>query len=627
MLKKSQTIKLSNLSSLKKSLMSIDVVIPTLLFLGVLAVYTHNLSPSIYGYDSGDYASAIIAKGVPHPSGYPLYTMLGILFNLLPFQTPAWRIGLVSVFSSAFAVFLSYFIILELLRNRMAALFGALSIAFFYPFWLYAEVVEVLSLNSFFVLLLLFLTIKFHKTKKVFFAYLLSFSAGLSLTNNEVIILLFPAVSIVFLSNWKQILKPKIILLCILFFILGLLPYIYIPIAASFHPIINTGNGSTIKSFLDIVLRRYYGWGTNSPAPFNYNLINIYLTFIIKETGIVFLLVSFVGVVFLAYKRELTALFILLLGIILTGPFFFVYSRTGLFGFFQLGLLERFIISSYILFAILFSIGLYLIASLINKSLQFLLSKVNPKTSKRSFLFVILLIFFLYPVKLFSSHSISTDFHNVWIGDNLAKDILNSLPKNSVAIVSNDTAVFNIRYIQLAENIREDVFVPVHFSDFRDYAIKKGFISKQNSFNKEGKGLKIKEADSLLKILSSIKSSIPVYFLYIPQYNQDKLKEIKFIPYGFLFKLEDDKDLRPTKEEYIKQQENLLGKTHAQDFARYKSLIATNYNFISIFSLYFEAYLNKWEYLSSHYNDSVSGKIFLDKATEIKPMSNNYPTQ
>src|SRR3989344_4086918 len=147
-----------------------DFFIPFLLFFCVFFVYLHNLSPSIYGYDSGDFATAIIAKGIPHPSGYPLYTMLGILFNMLPIgQAIAWKIGLVSVFSSAFAVLFSYFIILELLKNRTAAVFGALSIAFFYPFWLYAEVVEVLALNSFFVVLLIFLAVKFHKTKKMFF--------------------------------------------------------------------------------------------------------------------------------------------------------------------------------------------------------------------------------------------------------------------------------------------------------------------------------------------------------------------------------------------------------------------------------------------------------------------------
>ncbi len=621
----------STILNLRKYLLSVDFVVPFLLFIGVFLVYLHNLSPSIFGYDSGDFATAIITKGVPHPSGYPLYTMLGILFNLLPFQTVAWKIGLVSVFSSAFAVLFSYFIILELIRNKTAAVFGALSIAFFYPFWLYAEVVEVLSLNSFFVVLLIFLAIKFHKTKKIIFAYLLSFSAGLSLTNNEVIILLFPALGIVFFSNWKQILKLKAILLCILFFILGLLPYIYIPIAASFHPIINTGDGSNLKNFLNIILRRAYGWGivSKTPQSFNYNIFNFYFLSIVKETGIFFLVLSFFGAIYLIIKKNFVILGILVIGIILTGPFFFLYSRTPLADYFQLGIFERFIISSYILFGILFYIGVYFIAYSTDKLVYLLLHRINPENSKIPLITIVLLIFCLYPFHLFSTHFVSTDLHNTFIGDNLAKDILNPLPKNSIIIQIHDTSVYNTRYSQIAYDTRTDILAPISYKDYLSYAEDNGLISFQNLLINKDRELKHKSTATIVLMgLNSIKQKTPVFFLYPPDFDKNKYNDIKFIPYGLLQKLANDKDLGLTKEEFIKQQENILNKTQAQDFIKDRSLVLTNYNFISISSIYFAAYLNTSKYLFVHYHDTKAANIYLDKAQRLDPLGNsNYHLQ
>ncbi len=46
--------------------------------------------------DSGEFISAACVLGVPHPSGYPLYTMLAHVFTYLPFGSVAWRVNLCS---------------------------------------------------------------------------------------------------------------------------------------------------------------------------------------------------------------------------------------------------------------------------------------------------------------------------------------------------------------------------------------------------------------------------------------------------------------------------------------------------------------------------------------------------
>src|SRR4030067_2379683 len=49
------------------------------------------LSNANFGSDGGDLLAAILTQGIPHPSGYPTYTLLGQLFQYLPFSTPVFR--------------------------------------------------------------------------------------------------------------------------------------------------------------------------------------------------------------------------------------------------------------------------------------------------------------------------------------------------------------------------------------------------------------------------------------------------------------------------------------------------------------------------------------------------------
>jgi hypothetical protein len=50
----------------------------------VFLVYLTTLAPSVLQIDTGELASAQALLGIAHPTGYPLFTMLGYLFTLLP---------------------------------------------------------------------------------------------------------------------------------------------------------------------------------------------------------------------------------------------------------------------------------------------------------------------------------------------------------------------------------------------------------------------------------------------------------------------------------------------------------------------------------------------------------------
>src|SRR3989339_1682536 len=50
----------------------------------VFIIYLFTLAPSVIQIDSGELAAVQKTLGIAHPTGYPLFTLLGYLFTLLP---------------------------------------------------------------------------------------------------------------------------------------------------------------------------------------------------------------------------------------------------------------------------------------------------------------------------------------------------------------------------------------------------------------------------------------------------------------------------------------------------------------------------------------------------------------
>ena len=62
------------------------------LLIGVLIVYLRTLLPGAVGGDPGELQFVPALLSLPHPTGTPLYCLLGKLWSLLPLgPTVAWR--------------------------------------------------------------------------------------------------------------------------------------------------------------------------------------------------------------------------------------------------------------------------------------------------------------------------------------------------------------------------------------------------------------------------------------------------------------------------------------------------------------------------------------------------------
>jgi hypothetical protein len=120
------------------------------------SVYGLTLAPGLtwahYGADGGDLVSAAHTLGVPHPPGYPTYTLLAWLFTRLPMGNVAWRVNLLSALSSAAAaVFICRAVVhLAAKAPRAPAIVAGLGAAWSYAFaplvWGQALIAEVYAL-------------------------------------------------------------------------------------------------------------------------------------------------------------------------------------------------------------------------------------------------------------------------------------------------------------------------------------------------------------------------------------------------------------------------------------------------------------------------------------------------
>src|SRR5262245_45286766 len=116
---------------------------------GVFAVYALGACPTIYVGDSGELTTAVAVLGIPHPTGYPLYVLLGKLWTLLlPVGSIAWRMSLFSAACGALACGLLYRLGRRLDLHPVAAAFAALLLAVSPSFWAEATVQRVYTLNA-----------------------------------------------------------------------------------------------------------------------------------------------------------------------------------------------------------------------------------------------------------------------------------------------------------------------------------------------------------------------------------------------------------------------------------------------------------------------------------------------
>ncbi|MEW5853781.1 MAG: DUF2723 domain-containing protein [Myxococcota bacterium] len=213
-------------------------------------IYLATLQPSVVGGDAGELMDAALTGGVAHPPGYPLYTLLLRLFAALPGLDVGVRMNLLSALLGALACGLLAEAVTTVSRAPWAGVLAGGMFALSHRVWPHATSAEVFALNNMLTAALLALAARYAEHASFRTVALTAFCAGLALANHHTSIFV-----VIPVLGWMGRAFPRALLLLPL----GLIPYVYLPLAARSAAAVTWGDPSTLTGLVEHVLRREYG--------------------------------------------------------------------------------------------------------------------------------------------------------------------------------------------------------------------------------------------------------------------------------------------------------------------------------------------------------------------------------
>jgi hypothetical protein len=282
-------------------------------FLFVLLLYESmapsRLSSANFGADGGDFLTAAITKGIPHPSGYPLYLLISDLFQRIFTTSLIWRQVQVSVIPGALTTAILFLLIcfessgIPNVEKWICSLLAAIALAVSPIFWSQSVIIEVYALNAFFVgcaLLWIFLITGIWKSQiksKLAIICLLAWVCGLGLGNHTTYILLYP---VVFYGIYRLIqsgMSKPLVVLCLLGWFSGLITYAILPFRAALHPPINWGDPDNLQGFIWLITGGDYHQNFFSIQPQEYlKRLSSWINIIFEQFGLLGVIVAALGV-------------------------------------------------------------------------------------------------------------------------------------------------------------------------------------------------------------------------------------------------------------------------------------------------------------------------------------------
>jgi len=426
-------------------------------------VYIFTTAPGLTFTDSGELAAVCSTLGVAHPTGYPLFTILGHLWTLLPF--PFREIyslnlfaGFLTAISSAVFFILIYEIISFISKSKQdrksknkdkknfnsiqedgnIKLFIALATALTYGFartiWAQATAIEVYSLH----LLLMNLTILFFvkgifaKENKKYFV-LAALLLGMSFSNHMTTVLLIPSILFLYFKRPKEKVKinsERLKFLAFLFipFLIGLSFYLYLPIRSAASPEFNWGwvSRGLDKFMYHFSGKQYQIWMFSGAEVMKTNFVKFFnaLPYEIAWIGII----PFFYGLFILYKKSKEIFWFLVLLIIVC----LIYATN-----YSIHDIESYFVTAFFAIIIFIGIGLWQFARKFNK-----------------YYIAVILI----PIISFMLNYSENDQSENYLVPEYTRIMLQKLKPNALIISSEwDYWVSAFWYLQRVEGVRPDV--------------------------------------------------------------------------------------------------------------------------------------------------------------------------
>lgn len=434
-----------------------------------LAVYVYTLAPGLTFDDSGELISAAYHLGIPHPPGFPFWTIIAHVFTYIPLNNIAWRVNLLSAVSSslmAACISLIFFRVVSIThatkRQGILVAVTGISAAVIFGFiktvWSQSVVSEVYTLTLLLISLQVLSLFRWRHTNNYLFLYLASFLYGLSIATHYIVLVLAPAYGIWALYTDKTLLyRFKEIFFALAAFSIGCLVFVYVPLRATPEQPVNWGHISTIQDSIDHIKRKQFTTPSFSPSPQQpdnafvkkilyapaYMVVvisRVYtpLVTIVGIAGIILLFMRTRNTTHHQYSWLLVAMFasssIVFDGIFMPLPF--TTHDTGT------SFIEHSI--QFLIFSIWIGYGLYVISSWLMRIHTWAIVPAIIMVASPPLYFLVT----NYPLYSMRGNTVAYDH---------AVNILTNVDEHATIFVDKNNWLFPLLYLKTVENIRPDV--------------------------------------------------------------------------------------------------------------------------------------------------------------------------
>jgi tetratricopeptide (TPR) repeat protein len=410
-----------------------DLLSAVALVVVLFAIYAAGASRTIYVGDSGELVTAVHVLGVPHPTGYPLYVLLGKLWTLLlPVGSIAFRMSLFSSACAAAACAVLFLLCRRLGIGLAAALTAALSLAFAPSFWGEANVQRVYSLNALFVVVTTWLACEWYLRREIRLFVATIFVGSLGAANHTYMAIhvgIFAVFAL--LCAPAFVLRPRVLAAAALAGLTGLLPYVYLPVASRFDPPLDWGNPESLESFLDVVLRRDFWERAWIEGPADLLVVGAdYVVGLARELGWLGAALAVAGVA-AGWRRRWLVLLLLLAMFGNVASMALHGSRSDLF------IWHRYYIPSTVMAALLLGIGADALLRRVPRALHALPLAV--------------------PLFLLVGGWQRFDRSDYRIAEDFSRELLRTIPPGASLAASDDNVLFVLIYLTMVEGLRPDL--------------------------------------------------------------------------------------------------------------------------------------------------------------------------
>ncbi len=445
----------------------------------IFIIYLTTLAPTVIQIDSGELTAVQVLAGIAHPTGYPLFTMLGYLFALIPLPfTKVYQLNILAAVwcgaGAALFIYTSKFVLDNisffqkkenniLPKNKkgsaiksddqvisipegkkyLASILAGFALAFSQTFWFQSTSVEVYSFHIALLNLIILLSLKAYISylKKDDFnpkAWIfLAMGLALGFSNHMTTLLVLPGIAYLYFEKNKFNLRSyKIIGIMLAVFIpLLILIYLYLPLKASADPILNWGNPNNFERFFrHISGKQYQVWLFSSTAAAKKQLA-FFLTTLPAEFSIV-LLISVLGI-FVTFFMARKFFYFSLINLIFTVFYSINYDIHDIDSYFLL---------AYISLAFFTVFGIIKILSVL-------------KIGKYSYSISAVALILFIAVEGFINYQ-EVDQSNTYSFKDYSTAVISSVSKNGIIFTYQwDYLVSPSYYFQFVENNRKDVVI------------------------------------------------------------------------------------------------------------------------------------------------------------------------